>query len=239
MQIVPVIDLKGGQVVHARMGERDRYAPIRSSLCDGSDPLTVVDAVMHIHPFEALYVADLDAIAGGRGHDGILRRIAERFPSLRLWVDGGVATAEDGRAWLAQGVGDLVLGSESLAGSGTVAVLAAEKPDRIVLSLDFRGDLFQGPADLLEQPAHWPRRVIAMTLGRVGSGAGPDLDRLDAIMREGGTSRRVYAAGGVRHVEDLRGLASIGVFGALIATALHDGRLGPRDVASIYGTKSG
>ena len=52
---------------------------------------------------------------------------------------------------------------------------------RIVLSLDFRGDAFQGPQEILAEPALWPQRVIVMTLARVGSGAGPDLERLAAI----------------------------------------------------------
>lgn len=239
MQIIPVIDLKGGQVVHARMGARDRYAPIRSSLCNGSDPLAVVAGLMAVYPFEQCYVADLDSIAGGRGHDGTLGDIVGRFPSLRLWVDRGIATAEAGRAWLVQGVGDLVLGSESLADCRVLATLAAAEPARIILSLDFRGDHFQGPADLLERPALWPRRVIAMTLGRVGSGGGPDLARLEEILRRCAPDRHVYAAGGVRNAEDLEKLSAMGVAGALVATALHDGRLGPRDIASVCGTTPG
>lgn len=239
MQIIPVIDLKGGQVVHARMGDRDRYAPLRSRLCDGCDPLAVVAGLMAVYPFEALYVADLDAIAGRQGHDSTLGDIAERFPSLRLWVDSGIATADGGVAWLAQGLGDLVLGTESLADPEVLMSLAATEPARIVLSLDFRGDLFQGPADILGRPALWPQRVIAMTLGRVGSGAGPDLARLEGIVLRCGTDRHVYAAGGVRNPEDLEELAAMGVAGALVATALHDGRLRPHDIASVFGTTPG
>jgi uncharacterized protein related to proFAR isomerase len=32
MEIIPVIDLKGGLVVRARMGQRDRYRPIETPL---------------------------------------------------------------------------------------------------------------------------------------------------------------------------------------------------------------
>ena len=66
-----------------------------------------------------------------------------------------------------------------------------------MLSLDFRGDAFQGPQEILTDPALWPRRVIVMTLARVGSGAGPDLARLAAIGSIAG-GREIYAAGGVR-----------------------------------------
>lgn len=239
MQIIPVIDLKRGQVVHARMGDRERYAPIRSALCDGSDPVAVVSGLMGLYPFGALYVADLDAIAGEPGHDEVLEALRNRFPALRLWVDNGISGVEAGRAWLERGIGDLVLGSESLTDPGVAAALATADADRIVLSLDYRGDEFQGPAELLERPALWPLRVIAMTLGRVGSGAGPDFGRLDQIVRRGGPRNRVFAAGGVRNAEDIHNLASRQVAGALVATALHDGRFGPRDIASACGAATG
>ena len=47
---------------------------------------------------------------------------------------------------------------------------------RVLLSLDFRGEGFRGPGDILDDAALWPRRVIVMTLARVGAAAGPDLD---------------------------------------------------------------
>ena len=63
-----------------------------------------------------------------------------------------------------------------------------------------------------------------MTLGRVGSGAGPDLDRLAAIRARAG-ARRLYAAGGVRDKADLAALKDAGAAGVLVASALHDGKI--------------
>ncbi len=71
-----------------------------------------------------------------------------------------------------------------------------------------------------------------MTLARVGSGAGPDLARLAAIRSVAG-EREIYAAGGVRDAVDLSALKAAGAAGALIATALHDGRIGRADLEAI------
>ena len=71
-----------------------------------------------------------------------------------------------------------------------------------------------------------------MTLARVGSGAGPDLARFAAIRSVAG-GRELYAAGGVRDAADLSALKRAGAAGALIATALHDGRLGRADLEAI------
>ena len=54
-------------------------------------------------------------------------------------------------------------------------------------------------------------------------------------MRIGGLmgARRLYAAGGVRGLADLTGLAQVGAAGALVATALHDGSLSAADIATL------
>lgn len=230
MQVIPVIDLKAGHVVHARLGHRAFYRPIETPLATGSGPIDVVTGLLSLHPFATLYVADLDAIGGGDGNDGTIESLKRSFPRLALWVDRGVASAARADEWLARGWGDLVLGSESLVDAAT-ALHFAENP-RVVLSLDFRGPEFQGPADLVEAAEAWPRRVIAMTLDRVGSHAGPDLGRLRAIKDLAGR-REVYAAGGVRDAADLRALQEASIAGALVATSLHNGRITSADLRAL------
>jgi len=230
MEVIPVIDLKGGAVVHARKGERHLYRPIVTPLAPGSDPVDVVAGLLSLHPFATLYIADLDAIAGGDGNGDAVERLRQRFPRLRLWIDSGIGTRTRAQDWLARGLGDLVLGSETLADTATARALA-EDP-RVVLSLDFRGPALQGPADLLAGAAAWPRRVIAMTLDRVGSHAGPDLERLRAVKDLAGR-REVFAAGGIRDAADLRALVQATIAGVLVATSLHDGRISSADLRAL------
>ena len=71
-----------------------------------------------------------------------------------------------------------------------------------------------------------------MTLARVGSGAGPDLDRLRSI-RDAAPGKKVYAAGGVRDAADLIALKRAGMAGALVASCLHDRRLSGSDIAAL------
>ena len=63
-------------------------------------------------------------------------------------------------------------------------------------------------------------------LARVGSGSGPPLD---AVAQLGASlpDVAIYAGGGVRGDADLRALELAGATGALIATALHEGRITP------------
>jgi len=230
MQVIPVIDLSQGRVVHARRGQRELYQPLCSPLCAGSEPLAVVEGLLRLHPFEALYAADLDAIQGKGDNRSALRAIGSAFPGLSIWLDAGFAGEAACRDWLAAGSGPLVLGSEAQADTALLEQLSRSRDaDRVVLSLDFRGDGFVGPPALLQRVDLWPSRLIAMTLAKVGSGEGPDLDRLHSLQTSG-AGREIYAAGGVRHLSDLGRLAAMGVAGVLVASALHDGSLGPAEL---------
>lgn len=232
MELIPVIDLMGGLVVHARRGARDAYRPIETPLCASADPLDVADGLMSLGGFRRLYVADLDAIAGKGGHDAVLARLAARHPSLGLWVDAGEAVPEKLARRAADGPGRPVVGSESLASldEAKAALAASHGP----LSLDYGPEGPRGPLELHSNADLWPGEVIVMTLARVGVGQGPDYERLaDVIARAGG--RRVHAAGGVRNADDLHRLAEMGVAGVLLASALHDGRLSQADIAAFTG----
>jgi phosphoribosylformimino-5-aminoimidazole carboxamide ribotide isomerase len=228
VQLIPVVDLMGGEVVHARGGERSAYRPLQSSR-GGSRPAAVVEALLALHSFAALYIADLDAIQRRGDNLAVVRALRRRFPRLDLWIDAGFSDADAITDFRAHGLGRPVMGSETLAASDAL-VRAARLAGDLVLSLDFKGGAFLGPADLIERPALWPERVIVMSLERVGSGQGPDLARL-AHLQADTPGKRFYAAGGVRHPADLEDLERLGVAGVLLATALHAGRLPPATLA--------
>jgi phosphoribosylformimino-5-aminoimidazole carboxamide ribotide isomerase len=241
VEVIPVIDLQGGIVVHACRGERSRYAPLRSALCAGSAPVDVVHALLGVWPFEKLYIADLDAIAGTGAQAETVTKIAAAFPGLELWVDAGFADAEAVRRWSEHRRAVPVVGTEALRDAGQLRTLAADerqngaRPRGWLLSLDWRRDDFCGDARVLGATSAWPARVIVMTLARVGAEEGPDLERVSEI-RDRAPDVSVYAAGGVRHAADLRALARIGAAGALVATALHAETLTRADIeAAVMG----
>ncbi len=229
MEVIPVIDVRHGVAVHARQGQRSDYRPLLTPLAPSSDPGAVARGLLSLFPFRTLYVADLDGI-DGRGRDKELAaQLAAAAPGTALWIDDGGLPDE------ARPIGVVpVVGSESLAGADDLKRLRKARPGRCVLSLDFRGDRFLGPQALIEDAALWPERVIVMTLARVGAGEGPDLERVAAIVARA-KGRRVYAAGGVRHRDDLEAVRVAGAAGALVATALHAGAITAGDLVEIAG----
>ena len=192
----------------------------------------MVGALLEVYPFRTLYIADLDAIQRRGSHTETITRIRRRFPHVELWVDSGIADAWALQAWLDSGLGIPVIGSESVADANfMLEALQRSRAFAPVLSLDFRGASFQGPAALLSDPAtNWPRRVLAMNLARVGSDSGPDLAliaRLIALAPD----RDVFAAGGIRSAADLEQVARAGGAGALLATARRAGPISGADRA--------
>jgi phosphoribosylformimino-5-aminoimidazole carboxamide ribotide isomerase len=231
MEVIPVIDLKRGAVVRAQHGDRATYRPIETPLSATSDAVDVVAGLLALHAFSTLYIADLDAIEGAGDHFDAIGRIADRFPCIALWIDNGCGDRGTAKALLSRfSTASLVLGSESQADTGLISAMR-ENP-RVLLSLDFRGNQFLGPGELLASTSYWPDRLIVMTLARVGGNAGPDFARFEEVKVRAG-SRRVFMAGGLRGSNDLAEVAARGAAGILVASALHDGALSPAELAAL------
>jgi phosphoribosylformimino-5-aminoimidazole carboxamide ribotide isomerase len=242
MRVIPVIDLKGGVAVHAVRGDRERYRPLQSRIAKGSDPVDVMRAVRERLGLDELYVADLDAIAGGPGRPDVIAALARE---ARVMVDAGAAAAAAVARLLDMGVARVVIGTESLGieglpGAEAFRQLRAELPDApLMLSLDLCGRRVLspdpalagiGPAGALARLADaGAREAVVLDLARVGCGEGPDVALLRDL-RSRFPDVELLAGGGVRHVGDLRALADAGTTGALVATALHGGAIGPDEL---------
>lgn len=232
MKVIPVIDILNGVAVHAVKGKRSEYRPLQSILADSSDPLKVANTFRTLG-FDELYIADLDAIIDCSKDFHSLKRIADET-GLKLMVDAGVTSIERAKRLLENGAAKLVVGTETLQNMSFVAeAVEAFGSDRVIVSLDLKGDKvlvkmgFDGcmdPLCLLEEFAEMGvSQVIILDLSRVGSGEGVNVEFLSKVLCDLALS--VYVGGGVRDVADLAELKKLGVAGALVASALHSGKI--------------
>jgi phosphoribosylformimino-5-aminoimidazole carboxamide ribotide isomerase len=248
MRLIPVIDLKQGQVVRGVAGNREAYRPIVSSLCVDASPVAAGRAFRNLG-FDEAYVADLDAIAGAdpdwRTYESLLDC------GLRLLVDAGVATRNRAETMAAfdhdnRRLGAIVVGLESV---GDCAELRATvdllTPQRTVFSLDLRDgrpvtrlSRWQtiSPESIADEVlALGIRRLIVLDMARVGIDGGVGTLRLCQSLRQAHDDLEIISGGGVRHVDDLHQMARAGCDAALVASALHDGRLSPADLGRFRG----
>jgi len=234
MRIIPVLDLKGGIVVHARRGRRDEYAPLRSPLVEGSEPLAVARALCRAARSKTLYVADLDSIT--RRHPTDEATLKALAAVAEPWVDAGADTPERAAALARARVARNVIGTESIGPRWQTDRESGPPKPPLVLSVDLReGELIspdpelagRGPAGAVPLArALNVRELLVIDLARVGSGAGPPLDAV-AELASALPGVAIYAGGGVRGDADLHALEEAGATGALVATALHEGRITP------------
>ena len=144
LRIIPVLDLKGGEVVRAEKGQRDRYRPIVTPLSASSDPVAVAEGLRTLHPFQTFYIADLDAIEGRAPNSAALARLGAMPEAPELWVDAGIADEKALAAALADPSLCPVLGSESQRDDALLRRFR-DHPD-LILSLDFFADGLSRPA---------------------------------------------------------------------------------------------
>ena len=247
MHLIGVLDLASGRAVHARRGDRDRYAPVRSALLpDGAEPgdaAALARAYAAAAGLDGLYVADLDAIAGRPPQRALVRELSSAFLAAgggggrRVLLDAGIAAPRPALDALDDGATQVVVGLETLDAFDALRdVAVAAGPGRTLFSLDLR----DGTPIVRAGAAHAHRAapplalaeaavtagaagVIVIDLARVGAGSGVDLALVRAL-RRALPHTELLAGGGVRDAADLARLADAGCDGALVATALHEGQ---------------
>ena len=235
MQIIPVIDLMSGQVVHAKHGLRGQYQPIKSQLTPLSEPLAIVEALLKLYPFEALYIADLDAILGTGSHIEVIDSISKTYPQLKIWLDSGIRQANARALYMGKQI-KAVVGSENIENLQDYRAISYACNSQHILSVDFNQAGAMGMPELHQTAHYWPDEVICMTLSKVGSGQGVDIERLKQLQAMNSLRKNpsaMYAAGGLRNIDDAKVLTQLGVKGILAATALHERKLSTHDIKSL------
>jgi phosphoribosylformimino-5-aminoimidazole carboxamide ribotide isomerase len=241
-ELIGVIDIRAGRAVHAVAGARERYQPVQPIAGVFTAPGDAEAlARFYIDPagVDAIYVADLDAIQGGALQITLLSSLCEL--AIPIYVDAGVTTVDAARRVLTAGAERIIVGLETLASfDDLAAICAALGGDRVVFSLDFRdGRALSTTAVADDTPEALTMRavragvqsLIVIDLARVGVGAGLDLEVIGRVRTAAPPHVTVMAGGGIRDWNDLERVAAAGCDGALVASALQDGRLSAQDLA--------
>ena len=232
MKIIPVIDVLDGIAVHAVRGERRHYRPLRSVLCSSVDPLDMALTFESLG-FDSLYLADLDAILGKSTNFALYQQIKTKT-NLDLMVDAGIAELTKAEKLLKTGVSKIVIGTETLLSLDFVnQAVEFFGENRVVVSIDLKRGKVMSVSENIKSMNPIPlaqtlekigvSQIILLDLDRVGTERGANVEVLKEVLKK--TKVRVLVGGGIRSLQDLEELRNLGVSGALVATALHNGKL--------------
>ena len=244
LQIIGVLDLRGGRAVHARAGARDRYSAVQNAAgwpIDPGNARTLAEIYTDVLGVSDIYAADLDAILERRPQEDVTKDLASM--SAPLWLDAGVRSVDDARRAIELGASRVIVGLETLPSFEVLAnICTALGNEPVVFSLDLRDgepmvtNGVQLPSALSPESiaktaaSSGVGTLIVIDLARVGTGRGLDVDLLKRI-RAAAPDLSLIAGGGVREWDDLVSVAKSGCNGALLATALHNGRIGAAEIA--------
>jgi phosphoribosylformimino-5-aminoimidazole carboxamide ribotide isomerase len=224
--VVPAVDVLGDEAVRLEQGDFARVT-LRAG-----GPLELVRRYVAAGA-RLVHLVDLEAARTGGVRPELVATAVEAAAGTPVQAAGGVRSVADAEALLAAGAARVVVGTAAFAGDALPRFTEALGA-RLVVAIDVRDDAVavagwtRSAGVSAEEAADrcaaaGVHRVLCTAVERDGTGAGPDLDLLARVRdRFGGP---VLAAGGITTVADLDALAAIGVEGAVVGTALIDGRL--------------
>jgi 1-(5-phosphoribosyl)-5-[(5-phosphoribosylamino)methylideneamino] imidazole-4-carboxamide isomerase/N-(5'phosphoribosyl)anthranilate isomerase len=235
LELLPAVDVAGGQAVQLVQG-------VAGSEKRFGDPL---DAALRWQAAGAewIHLVDLDA-AFGRGHNReLLHSIVDRV-AVRVELSGGIRDDESLSAAMATGCRRVNIGTAALEQPDWCASAIATWGDRVAVGLDVRGRRLAARGwtreggDLYEVLERLDRqgcaRYVVTDVDKDGMLGGPNLQLLQDVCDA--TDRPVVASGGITELVDLEALMElvpVGVEGAIIGTALYEGRFSLGDALTL------
>jgi phosphoribosylformimino-5-aminoimidazole carboxamide ribotide isomerase len=228
MEILPAIDLLGGNCVRLYQGDYDQ------SQVYHEDPVAVAQQ-WQAQGASRLHLVDLDGAKAGEPMN--LTAIAAIVKALEIpvQVGGGLRNRDRVKQLLDLGVGRVILGTIAVENPDLVGQLCAEFPGQIVVGIDARhgkvatrgwletstveaGELAQRMENL------GAAAIIYTDIHRDGTMTGPNIEALRELALQ--LTIPVIASGGVSKLRDLLSLLSLeahGVNGVIIGKALYTG----------------
>jgi phosphoribosylformimino-5-aminoimidazole carboxamide ribotide isomerase len=232
MDIIPAIDIRGGKCVQLVQGDYARETVF------GVDPVAMAQHWVS-QGAKRLHVVDLDAAKEGRPvNDAVIRRIVVQA-GVPVQVAGGVRDHAAIHQWVESGAQRVVIGTLAVERPEVIEKAMVKHGDAIAIAIDARGGkaAVKGwletsdttvEAFIHSMTALGVRHFIYTDISRDGMLQHPDFgvakDVIGIIADTGAPATLIYS-GGVTSIEDVITLNEYDLEGAIIGTALYDGRI--------------
>ncbi len=234
IQIIPSILIHNGRVIRLKQGDYSREVVYNNSPVD-------LAKEFEDHGIEVVHLVDLDGAKRGSPINYHVLEAIAGHTNLKVDFTGGINTD-----------GDISKAYEYGASYITAATVAAYKPDlfaswlisygreKITLGADqldgdiaIKGWIKKTQIDLYEHIEYFYNRglkyVKTTDISKDGVMEGPTFELYQSIIdRFEGIC--VLASGGVRSIEDIEQLNSMGVFAVIIGRALYEGKIKLKDL---------
>ena len=242
-EVIPAIDLLGGEAVRLSQGRYDE-----ATIYD-ANPASVAERFAKAG-IRRLHLVDLDGAKAGRPVQGdAVKRILDAVDGLPVQLGGGLRSVEGIDEALGWGLERVILGTAALRDPELVKHAASQHPGQIVVGIDARDGrvAVQGWTDSSETTAiELAKRfedvgiasIVYTDIARDGMLTGPNLSQTAALASA--ISIPVVVSGGVSKIEDIldsAALADKGICGVIVGRAIYTGHVSLDDaLRAVEGT---
>lgn len=227
MYILPAIDLRDGKCVRLIQGEYHRQITYQDD--PAKQAKSFVDAGA-----KWIHLVDLDGAKVGRPVNIESVRAITAVKGAKYELGGGIRDEKDIKMVLDLGIERVIIGTSAVNEFDWFGEMAMKFPGKIALGLDARGSKVASHGwtkssaklihDFAQEASKLPISAIIYTdISKDGMLSGPNFERTKQLADD--VNVPVIASGGVSTVEDIKKLAQMNIYGAIVGRALYEGSL--------------
>lgn len=231
MIIYPAIDLRKGQCVRLSQGDFNKETIYNNSPLDMAQCF-IKQGAKHLH------LVDLDGAKDSRTNQAqLIKQLLQT--DLQIQVGGGLRTMAQIETYLEWGASAVVIGSLAIEEPQKVKDwLKKIGPDKLILAFDVKIDkeplvltkawqnlsgkqLYEVIADYVD---YGLQQILCTDISKDGLLKGPNFDLYQSLLFQF-PKLKIQASGGIRHLDCLHRLKTLGLNGAIVGRALYEKNL--------------
>ena len=227
MRILPAVDLIGGKVVRLFRGSYEEKTVY---------PLDAVEVACEFARLGArdVHIVDLDGAKSGKSENFavIEKMIAES--GLCAEVGGGIRNLETLEKYLHAGATRVILGTAAVTDPAFLQTALASHGESVAVGVDLKDGAVSikgwtedsgrdGLSFCRDMAQKGVRTLICTDISRDGAMRGTNVELYRRLKETLPQSVRLVASGGVSSLDDVRALASLDLYGAIIGKAYYTG----------------
>lgn len=235
MNIIPAIDLIGGQAVRLIKGDYNQVTVYSNTPVEVAKSFEEQGAGF-------LHIVDLDgAKEGNTANFETIRAIVENT-GLSVEVGGGIRKMETVKKYVELGVDRVILGTAAVTDPEFLGEAVRAYPDHIAVGIDIKDGMVAIKGwlevsslscfDFCQQIRELGVKTIICTdISKDGMMAGTNRELYQELSKR--FSMNIIASGGVSTLADIRALCEMKLYGAIVGKALYTGAIRLSDAIAI------
>ena len=237
MKIFPAIDLYEGQAVRLYKGDYQKMTVYARNPLDLAQKFVQAGC-------KYLHMVDLEGAKDDNTANQATIAALEKESGLFCQAGGGIRSFEVIDKYLSLGVNRLIIGTKAVEDPQFVKEATAKYGEKIAVGIDLKDGLvaikgwretaaFTADEFFALMSDYEVKCIICTDISKDGTLLGPNLQLYEHL--QNGYAVNLIASGGVSSIADIRALAEMKLYGAIIGKAYYEGRVDLEEAVKVGG----